>query len=268
MGCVDLLVASVGCGADTTSNVSSELTQRTVTSVLTQHSTSVSQSGMVAQNIRIKVAGDVRCDDLNVSQAINADLKFVAQVTDELRADMSNALKAQVKNNMATMTEESRQLLSNALSGSTTTNLHTAINQEIDSFSNSQQFASLINSMSLTQNQTIEFGSLSGHSCVFDQHLILRYTASACAQLLSKQLMANALISDVATKLKTKRKSKAGGVAELVDSITGPIKMFILAIVVILCVFGAKGVKSIIDAAKGKSTPEGSGAASNPPDRG
>ena len=202
------------------------------------------------QNMNLNIVRNIGCN-ISTDQTINS--RFMAkteQITSSFQ-NVSNELVSELQAQADAAMDKQTQA-GNFQFGDRQ-NVNQTINTEIENIVKTQMetnnLTKTVNESVNIQEQTINIGEticLNGEQLSFKQNISADLAAQAVAKNVLSAISTNAVVNEVVAKGESEAKSKAGGAAEVVDSVgdaatgiigavTGPMKYGIMAISGICC---------------------------------
>ena len=202
------------------------------------------------QNMNLNIERNVGCN-ISTEQTINSSfMATTSQITSGFQSisnDLVSELQAQASAALDKQTQAGNFQFGDRQ------NVNQTINTEIENIVNTQMetnnLTKTVNESINVQGQTINIGEticFNGEQLSFKQDISADLAAQAVAKNVISAISKNAVVNEVVAKGESEAKAKAGGAAEVVDSVgnaatgiigavTGPMKYGIMAISGICC---------------------------------
>lgn len=239
--CVDMGFMSVGCSSTTESNLKNETTLNTLTSILTEKSTTANNSAILAQDITISARGANIGAEINIIQDMRGAIKFVSNINDkqvnDILTDVSNVLTNNIKNMSAVETE----LFSKAANATTKTEVSNIIKNTLKNDAVVRSVTAIMNRYDVSQHLKIDLDGANITKAInLNQNMLLEIEASAIMSVVQQALLKNTTLATIASNLETQSKEKNTGLPAVLDSLaamfTGPLMW--IAIILIVAIIG------------------------------
>lgn len=241
--CIDFGIFSSGCDSSTSASVTSTATLSAISSVLSTNSTTVGQTFSASQVFTVDLTGAVIGPNavVNISQSLNATVKFVASASTQVTSQIISSLQAVMQNNLDNMSKSQTELFGKALNGTTTSQVSTTVGQALESSQMINSISEVMQNFDIAQSLTIPMkGAVINGVLNFSQNSIIDLQASAIAGVVADVLASNAALASIASALKNSSSEKSAGLAGVLSAVgaifTGPFKW--IAIIVLICIVG------------------------------
>lgn len=205
-------------GSETKTLIENNVLKRNVMDILQKHSTSVNNTVQMNQTIVIK-AKLIKCPSLKVTNRIKADLRFISQVTDQLKVDLQTVFKEAIKNNAIATTKEEKDFLAAPSNSSTVTEIKNRLTDIIEKSITMESIASITNKFDISQNTVIETDIIESDLCEFTNDMVITIMANSILKNVSDAISNDTIINDIVGDASADSDSKSKGLNSIVDSV-------------------------------------------------
>ena len=241
-------------GGGGSSTINQEFNMSVVNDILYESVTNnenVTESTMQSiQNMNLNIERNVGCN-ISTDQTINSSfMATTEQITDSFQ-QVSNELVSELQAQASAALDKQSQAGNFQFGDRQNVNqtINTEIENEVKTMMETNNLTKTVNESVNIQDQTINIGEticLNGEQLSFKQNISADLAAQAVAKNVLSAISKNAVVNEVVAKGESEAKAKAGGAAEVVDSVgnaatgiigavTGPMKYGIMAISGICC---------------------------------
>lgn len=241
-------------GGGGSSTINQEFNMSVVNDILYESVTNnenVNESTMQSiQNMNLNIERNVGCN-ISTDQTINSSfMATTEQITDSFQ-QVSNELVSELQAQASAALDKQSQAGNFQFGDRQNVNqtINTEIENEVKTMMETNNLTKTVNESVNIQDQTINIGEticLNGEQLSFKQNISADLAAQAVAKNVLSAISKNAVVNEVVVKAESEAKAKAGGAAEVVDSVgtaatgiigavTGPMKYGIMAISGICC---------------------------------
>ena len=202
------------------------------------------------QNMNLNIERNVGCN-ISTDQTINSSFMATTEQITESFQNVSNELVSELQAQASAAMDKQSQAGNFQFGDRQNVNqtINTEIENEVKTMMETNNLTKTINESVNIQDQTINIGEticLNGEQLSFKQNISADLAAQAVAKNVLSAISKNAVVNEVVVKGESEAKAKAGGAAEVVDSVgtaatgiigavTGPMKYGIMAISGICC---------------------------------
>ena len=195
--------------------------------------------------------GDVFGCNITTEQTINSSFMATTEQITESFQNVSNELVSELQAQASAALDKQSQAGNFQFGDRQNVNqtINTEIENEVKTMMETNNLTKTVNESINVQDQTINIGKvvcLNGEQLTFKQNISADLAAQAVAKNVLSAISKNAVVNEVVAKGESEAKAKAGGAAEVVDSVgnaatgiigavTGPMKYGIMAISGICC---------------------------------
>lgn len=240
---------SSGCSVNTETKIDTKVYTNITNEILQRAAVRISDTGINIQRMRVTFGGETRCKnlDVNIAQKLNQNMTIVREVTVEQAANIANALKIQVQEDL----ERIREIVSD-IGGSDPdledpTTITRTINTIIDNKVTAENITDLASLSVNEQTQEINFGPLLAEDCnlTFSQDMLVRIVSNQVVDLVQSSLLSNKVVKDFVTRINDTIKAEQRGItgffkgifdglAKIVGTIGATIVLIIGGVLVLL----------------------------------
>ena len=195
--------------------------------------------------------GDVFGCNITTEQTINSSFMATTEQITESFQNVSNELVSELQAQASAAMDKQSQAGNFQFGDRQNVNqtINTEIENEVKTMMETNNLTKTINESVNIQDQTINIGEticLNGEQLSFKQNISADLAAQAVAKNVLSAISKNAVVNEVVVKAESEAKAKAGGAAEVVDSVgnaatgiigavTGPMKYAIMAAAGLCC---------------------------------
>ena len=241
-------------GGGGSSTINQEFNMSVVNDILYESVTNnenVNESTMQSiQNMNLNIERNVGCN-ISTDQTINSSfMATTEQITDSFQ-QVSNELVSELQAQASAALDKQSQAGNFQFGDRQNVNqtINTEIENEVKTMMETNNLTKTVNESVNIQDQTINIGEticLNGEQLSFKQNISADLAAQAVAKNVLSAISKNAVVNEVVVKAESEAKAKAGGAAEVVDSVgnaatgiigavTGPMKYAIMAAAGLCC---------------------------------
>lgn len=202
------------------------------------------------QNMNLNIERNVGCN-ISTDQTINSSFMATTEQITESFQQVSNELVSELQAQASAALDKQSQAGNFQFGDRQNVNqtVNTEIENEVKTMMETNNLTKTINNSVNIQDQTINIGEticLNGEQLSFKQNISADLAAQAVAKNVLSAISKNAVVNEVVVKAESEAKTKAGGAAEVVDSVgnaatgiigavTGPMKYAIMAAAGLCC---------------------------------
>lgn len=202
------------------------------------------------QNMNLNIERNVGCN-ISTDQTINSSFMATTEQITESFQQVSNELVSELQAQASAALDKQSQAGNFQFGDRQNVNqtINTEIENEVKTMMETNNLTKTINNSVNIQDQTINIGEticLNGEQLSFKQNISADLAAQAVAKNVLSAISKNAVVNEVVVKAESEAKAKAGGAAEVVDSVgnaatgiigavTGPMKYAIMAAAGLCC---------------------------------
>ena len=202
------------------------------------------------QNMNLNIERNVGCN-ISTDQTINSSFMATTEQITESFQNVSNELVSELQAQASAALDKQSQAGNFQFGDRQNVNqtVNTEIENEVKTMMETNNLTKTVNESVNIQDQTINIGEticLNGEQLSFKQNISADLAAQAVAKNVLSAISKNAVVNEVVVKAESEAKAKAGGAAEVVDSVgtaatgiigavTGPMKYAIIAAAGLCC---------------------------------
>ena len=202
------------------------------------------------QNMNLNIERNVGCN-ISTDQTINSSFMATTEQITESFQQVSNELVSELQAQASAALDKQSQAGNFQFGDRQNVNqtINTEIENEVKTMMETNNLTKTVNESVNIQDQTINIGEticLNGEQLSFKQNISADLAAQAVAKNVLSAISKNAVVNEVVAKGESEAKAKAGGAAEVVDSVgnaatgiigavTGPMKYAIMAAAGLCC---------------------------------
>ena len=253
--CFDAVVLSVDCDKDNSLNVTTNILSQIVTNVNNSLSNKIINVFTATQSNQIRI-GKMSGSTLNVTNFVNADIKYMTSVDNTVTSQISQQLIDTISQKIDQMNSTEQELLSKALNGQNKTDIMTTINKVVQNNINTTVLNQIITNTAFVQNNVLNIGELTNSRVNVTNDMFI----TAVMQTVAKNIINSNEITDmqntIDNNVKVQNKDESKGLNSIVDSITNMIKDIGMAWIIgvaVICVAAILFLPMIIKAMSGGS---------------
>ena len=202
------------------------------------------------QNMNLNIERNVGCN-ISTDQTITSSFMATTEQITESFQNVSNELVSELQAQAGAALDKQSQAGNFQFGDRQNVNqtINTEIENEVKTMMETNNLTKTVNESVNIQDQTINIGEticLNGEQLSFKQNISADLAAQAVAKNVLSAISKNAVVNEVVVKAESEAKAKAGGAAEVVDSVgtaatgiigavTGPMKYAIMAAAGLCC---------------------------------
>lgn len=253
--CFDAVVLSVDCEKDNSLNVTTNILSQIVTNINNSLTNKIINVFVASQANQIKI-GKMSGSTLNVTNFVNAQLKYMTTVDNSVTAQISQTLIDTISQKIDQMNSTEQELLSKALNGQNKTDIMTTITKVVNNNINTSVLNEIINHTAFVQNNILEIGELTASQVNVTNDMFV----SAVMETVAKNILSSNEITDmqntIDNNVKVENKDESKGLNSIVDSITNMLKDIGMAWIIgiaVICVAAILFLPMILKALSGSN---------------
>lgn len=238
--CAKTIFGSVGdCkGPETRNTVENETIRKNLMTVLQKNSSSVTNSTVASQRIKIK-ADTIKCKNFTAANVLKANIRYISQVSNQMTTDVQAAYKAAIEQNIKAKTDEKPELLSLPSSAATINEFKNKLTDIVDRSITNESLQEIANKFNLEQVIEFDIGTLEGDDlCSFTNDMVLDLMATSIMSSVNNAISKDESILDLINKGDADSVLQPKGLNSLADSAFNFLKstmgMYVILIIVVI----------------------------------
>lgn len=196
---------SSGCSVNTETKIDTKVYTNITNEILQRAAVRISDTAINIQRMRVTFGGEIRCKnlDINIAQKLNQNMTIVREVTVEQAANIANALKIQVQEDLKRIREIVTDIGGSDPDLEDPTTITKTINTIIDNKVTAENITDLASLSINEQTQEINLGPLLAEDCnlTFSQDMLVRIVSNQVVDVIQSSLLSNNVIKDFTTRI-------------------------------------------------------------------